>query len=117
MTAWTTVVLVLALIYASREHFQVGNYVARTFESPNELPVPKTVKHTSVTGFFQATGISLRPVSGEHEIATHTVTIPVDKLAPLASFTRPLDTGMVHSTGSTLKLFKVSRREAPIPLT
>jgi hypothetical protein len=108
MKTWTTLVALVALIYASREHFKIGKYVASTFGSLEDQSTQKE-ERTSVTGFFQSTGVFLRPLSDASEVATHLVTFPLGKLAPLASFTRPLDSGIVHFTGSTVKFWKVSR--------
>jgi hypothetical protein len=102
---WSTLLVLFAMIYASRDRFQIPSYTGSMAQVAEETVSTDLEKRQLVTGFIQAERVLIRPVTDP--VATHVVSFSGDDLAPLASFSTPALSGIVHFTGRTLKFFQV----------
>jgi maltodextrin utilization protein YvdJ len=102
---WGTLLVLFAIIYASRDRFQIPNCIDNMVQMAEETVSTTLEKRQLVTGFIQAESVLIRPVTDP--LATHAVSFSIKDLARLASFSTPAPSGIVHFTGRTLKFFQV----------
>jgi len=106
-STWTALTVVFALLYASKDHFQITKHVQEMSRSGSGGKTPDNDIFQLTTGFIQAKAISIRaPAIDDHEETTHVLSISLDDLAPLASFFTPASTGVVHVMASTRNFFQ-----------